>query len=79
MSVQAAETAASSAVAATAKVAPPIAVTGMQFAGYAVADWVMLLTLIYTVIQLGLLIWDRYKKFNAKKRDSKALPEAKKK
>lgn len=57
-----AEHAAGGIISVTAKVAPPIAVTGMQFMGYAVADWVMLLTLLYTIVQLGLLLWDRFKK-----------------
>lgn len=68
--MQAAETAMSG-TATVAKVAPPIAVTGMQFFGYAVADWVMVLTLVYTAVQLGLLVWDRIKKRANKRRNTK--------
>lgn len=35
-----------------AKAAPPITVTGMTLAGYPLSQWVLLLTAIYTVIQI---------------------------
>ena len=35
-----------------AKVTPPITVTGMTLAGYPLSQWVLLLTAIYTVIQI---------------------------
>lgn len=39
-----------------AKVAPPITVTSMTIAGYPMSDWVLLLTAIYTVVQISILI-----------------------
>ena len=35
-----------------AKVAPPVTVTSMTLAGFPMSDWVLLLTAIYTVIQI---------------------------
>ena len=39
-------------VADIAKVAPPITVSGMTLAGYPLSDWVLVLTALYTVVQL---------------------------
>lgn len=47
------------AVVSTVKVAPPIAVTGMHFLGYGVADWVLALTAVYTILQIVVLIRDK--------------------
>lgn len=38
------------------KVAPPVAITSMSLAGYPMSDWVLLLTAIYTLLQILLLI-----------------------
>jgi len=63
MSVQSTAVEATTTATATAvKVTPPLAVTGMQILGYGLSDWVLLLTLIYTAIQLGFLLFDRFKK-----------------
>lgn len=43
----------------TVKVAPPIAVTGMHFLGYGVADWVLTLTAVYTILQIVVLVRDK--------------------
>ena len=40
----------------TAKVAPPVVVSGMVIAGYPLQDWLIVLTIIYTVIQIVLLL-----------------------
>lgn len=40
----------------TAKVAPPVVVSGMVVAGYPLQDWLIVLTIIYTVIQIVLLM-----------------------
>ena len=40
----------------TAKVAPPVVVSGMVVAGYPLQDWLIALTIIYTVIQIVLLM-----------------------
>lgn len=39
-------------VADVAKAAPPITVTGMTIIGIPVQDWVLLLTLVYTLLQI---------------------------
>ena len=40
----------------TAKIAPPVVVSGMVVAGHPIQDWLIVLTIIYTVIQIVLLI-----------------------
>ena len=42
--------------AVTAKVTPPVVVSGMVIAGYPLQDWLIVLTIIYTVIQIVLLL-----------------------
>ena len=39
-----------------AKTTPPIAVAGMNILGFPMSDWVLLLTAIYTLIQIAILI-----------------------
>lgn len=40
----------------TVKVAPPVVVSGIVVAGYQLQDWLIVLTIIYTVIQIVLLM-----------------------
>ena len=40
----------------TAKVTPPVVVSGMVIAGYPLQDWLIVHTIIYTVIQIVLLL-----------------------
>lgn len=47
------------------KASPPVAVTGLTIAGASLQDWVLILTAIYTVIQIALLI----RKFFKERRD----------
>ena len=42
--------------AVTAKITPPVVASGMVIAGYPLQDWLIVLTIIYTVIQIVLLI-----------------------
>jgi hypothetical protein len=42
--------------AVTAKVTPPVVVSGMVIAGHPLQDWLIVLTIIYTVIQIVLLL-----------------------
>ena len=42
--------------AVTAKVTQPVVVSGMVIAGYPLQDWLIVLTIIYTVIQIVLLM-----------------------
>lgn len=46
-------------VASAAKVAPPVSATGAHLLGFSLPDWVMFLTVIYTSIQIFLLLRDR--------------------
>lgn len=39
-----------------AKAAPPITITSMSILGFPMSDWVLLATLIYTVIQIGIVV-----------------------
>lgn len=38
------------------KTAPPVAVTTMTVAGYPMSDWILVLTAIYTLLQIFLLV-----------------------
>jgi len=42
--------------AVTAKITPPVVASGMVIAGYPLQDWLIVLTIIYTVIQIVLLL-----------------------
>lgn len=43
-------------VAAATKGTPPLAVTGMAIAGVPLQDWVLAATLVYTLLQIALLV-----------------------
>ena len=45
---------------ASLKAAPPAAVTGMHLMGFPVADWLACAMLVYTLVQLGLLLEKRF-------------------
>lgn len=42
-----------------AKAAPAVTVGGLTLFGVGLSDWVLLLTLIYTLLQIGFLIRDK--------------------
>ena len=42
--------------AVTAKITPPVVASGMVIAGYPLQDWLIVLTIIYTIIQIVLLL-----------------------
>ena len=44
------------------KITPPLAVTGAAVLDISLQDWVLIATLAYTVLQIGLLIYDRLKR-----------------
>lgn len=46
-------------VAAAAKVAPPATIGALTFAGVDLSQWVLLATLVYTLLQITFLIRDR--------------------
>lgn len=54
---------------AAARLAPPVAVSGLTLFGISMSEWVLLATLIYTIIQIYILLRDKV--FNGK-RSSKA-------
>lgn len=39
--------------------APPVSVTALTLAGIGLQDWVLILTLIYTVLQIGWFVFDK--------------------
>ena len=43
-------------IADIAKAAPPLTVTGMTAAGFPMSDWVLLLTAIYTLLQILIVV-----------------------
>lgn len=44
---------------AATKAAPPVTVTGITLAGISLNEWVLLFTLIYTILQIGWFIYDK--------------------
>lgn len=49
---------------AAAKLSPPVTVAAVTVAGASLQDWVLAATLLYTVLQIGLLVrktWNEYK------------------
>lgn len=48
--------------AAAGKASPPLVVSGAAVAGVSLQDWVLTATLVYTVLQIGLLIYNFMKK-----------------
>ena len=51
-----------------AKAAPPVTVVGMSLGGASLQEWVLILTAIYTVLQLVFLIRDKvYKPWRNKR------------
>ena len=49
---------------AAIKTSPPIIVTGMTFAGIQVQDWLVMATILYTVIQIIIALPKLKKSFN---------------
>ncbi len=41
------------------KAAPPVTVVGMSLGGVSLHEWVLILTAVYTVLQIGFLIRDK--------------------
>lgn len=56
------------------RAAPPVAVGGLTLGGVGLSDWVLIATLVYTVLQVGFLIRDKWyrprKDRNGSKRQS---------
>lgn len=47
------------------KVLPPLAVTSASATGLSLQDWVYIVTIVYTVLQIASLIWKWFKNRNA--------------
>jgi hypothetical protein len=50
--------------AAAGKASPPVAIIGITEAGVTLQDWVLIATLLYTLLQISLLAWKTYKNWN---------------
>lgn len=48
--------------ASAGKLSPPLAVAGAAIGGIPLQDWVLIATLVYTVLQIGVLIYNFAKK-----------------
>jgi hypothetical protein len=57
---QAADLARSDIVASAVKSLPPVSVASATLLGYPMADWVMFLTIVYTSLQVVVLIRDKF-------------------
>lgn len=60
---------------AAGKASPPVVVSGAAVAGISLQDWVLTATLVYTVLQIGLLIYNLMKK-RARERGKEAADGA---
>jgi len=50
-------------LAAAGRAAPPIAVSGISFIGISLHDWVLVTTVIYTLLQAAVLIYKFLKEY----------------
>lgn len=50
-------------ITAITKASPPISVTAMTLVGVSLQDWVIILTLVYTVLQIAFLLYGKYKEY----------------
>ncbi|MDH1865723.1 hypothetical protein N5D83_02680 [Pseudomonas chengduensis] len=58
------------------KAAPPVAVAGSMWAGMSPAEWITALTILYLVLQIGLLLFkyrDQFAVWREKRRAAKQL------
>lgn len=46
-------------VVSAVKAAPPVSMVGMHFLGYGIADWLIAVTLVYTILQVVVLLRDK--------------------
>jgi hypothetical protein len=57
VTTETASTATATAGTTIAKLAPPATVAGITFSGVSLQDWVLYLTIIYTLLMIGHKIW----------------------
>lgn len=55
-------------IASAIKAAPPVTVTSLAVKGIALADWVLILTIVYTALQIVRLLCDWLKPGKASRR-----------
>ena len=53
------------------KLAPPVAISGMTLAGYPISDYLVLITLIYTVLQICITVSRFYREWRKEKEDDR--------
>lgn len=53
-------------VVSAAKTAPPVAVSIFTLAGHPLQDWVLIATLVYTVLQI-ILLWPKFRDWNKRR------------
>lgn len=54
-------------VSAITKASPPVSVTAMTLAGVSLQEWVLIATLVYTILQITFLIYGKLKEYNGRK------------
>lgn len=47
-------------IAAVGKASPPLAVTSVAAAGWTLQDWVLICTILYTVLQMSVLVYNTF-------------------
>jgi len=62
---------------ATTKVLPPVAATTMYFMGIPINSWLVVLTCIYTLLQICVLVHTQYTKFRTRRLPVCRVPEEK--
>lgn len=62
-------------VTASAKAAPPLAVSGLTISGVTLQDWVYIATLVYLAFQIYVIIRDKIVHYKAKGNGKDAGPE----
>ena len=53
------------------KLAPPVAISGMTLAGHPISDYLVLITLIYTVLQICITVSRFYREWRKEKEDDR--------
>jgi len=62
-------------VASAIKAAPPVSMVGMHFLGYGIADWLVAITLVYTILQVVVLLRDKVFSSELKRKEEKQYRE----
>lgn len=57
-------------VVSAAKTAPPVAVSLFTLVGHPLQDWVLMATLVYTILQI-ILLWPKFRDWNKRRGGSR--------